>query len=61
MSTYLSLKYQLTSWIDIEDTIFTSPSIDETVIVRGHLSQAKGQAILGQIKAVPTFLSYFKT
>ena len=44
----------------IGDTIFTSPTGDGTAILRGHPSHARRSRHL-QGKAVPLFLSYFKT
>ena len=58
---YLSVNVFSTKVL-IGDTIFTSPTglLDGTAISRGHPSHAQGSRHL-QCKAVPSFLSYFKT
>ena len=56
---YLSVNVFSTK-VPIGDTIFTSPTGDGTAILRGHPSHARRSRHL-QGKAVPLFLSYFKT
>ena len=48
------------SKVPIEDTISTSPTEDETAIVTWSSESREGLAICRE-KAVPLFLSYFKT
>ena len=52
---YLALHYCLI----IGDTIFMSPTGDQTTILRGHSRDAK--VVACSAKGIPSFLSYFKT
>ena len=56
---YLSVNVFSTK-VPIGDTVFTSPTGDGTAILRGHPSHERRSRHL-QGKAVPLFLSYFKT
>ena len=45
----------------IGDTIFTSPNADGTAILLGHPAEPRVGLAVCSAKAVPSFLSYFKT
>ena len=57
---YLSVNVFSTKVL-IGDTIFTSPTWDGTAILRQWLSEPREGLLVCRVKAVPSFLSYFKT